>query len=143
MKIRDKTEEKAEAMTLQLQYQAQTKFIKWLMKEEKCDETMAWAIVEGRTDPLEPKYMLGFKLANPVLDIALFKQVSKKSRIQAAKNFADTLSDPEREIFYSEVFNEETAAQFKTALKKEKKKHEVKYDKDGYPIHTKKKGGSR
>ena len=87
--------------------------------------------------------MLGFKLANPVLDIALFKQVSKKSRIQAAKNFADTLSDPEREIFYSEVFNEETAAQFKAALKKEKKKREVKRDKEGYPIHTKKEEGSQ
>ena len=121
-KIRDKTEEKAQELTFKLQYQAQAKYIKWLMKEEKCDETMAWAIVEGRTDPLDPKYMLGFKLANPVLDIALFKQVSKKSRIQAAKNFADTLSDAEREIFYSEVFNEKTATQFKTALKKEKKK---------------------
>lgn len=125
MKIRDKTEEKAQELTFKLQYQAQAKYIKWLMKEEKCDETMAWAIVEGRTDPLEPEYMLGFKLANPVLDIALFKQVSKKSRIQAAKNFADTLSDPEREIFYSDVFNEETATQFKTALKKEKKKRGV------------------
>lgn len=124
-KIRDKTEEKAQELTTKLQYQAQVKYIKWLMKEEECDETMAWAIVEGRTDPLEPKYMLGFKLANPVLDIALFKQIYKKARIQAAKNFADTLSDAEREIFYSEVFNEETAAQFKSALKKEKKKRGV------------------
>ena len=125
MKIRDKTEEKAEAMTVQLRYQAQAKFIKWLMKEEECDETEAWAIVEGRTDPLEHEYMLGFKLADPVLQIALFKQLSKKSRIQAAKNFADTLSDEEREIFYGKVFNEETAGKFKSAYKKEKKKRGV------------------
>ena len=125
MKIRDKTEEKAEAMTIQLRYQAQAKFIKWLMKEEECDETEAWAIVEGRTDPLEYEYMLGFKLADPVLQIALFKQLSKKSRIQAAKNFADTLSDEEREIFYGKVFNEETAGKFKSAYKKEKKKRGV------------------
>ena len=125
MKIRDKTEEKAEAMTIQLRYQAQAKFIKWLMKEEECDETEAWAIVEGRTDPLEHEYMLGFKLADPVLQIALFKQISKKSRIQAAKNFADTLSDEEREIFYGKVFNEETAGKFKSAYKKEKKKRGV------------------
>ena len=125
MKIRDKTEEKAEAMTIQLRYQAQAKFIKWLMKEEECDETEAWAIVEGRTDPLEHEYMLGFKLADPVLQIALFKQLSKKSRIQAAKNFADTLSDEEREIFYGKVFNEETAGKFKSAYKKEKKKRGV------------------
>ena len=125
MKIRDKTEEKAEAMTIQLRYQAQAKFIKWLMKEEECDETEAWAIVEGRTDPLEHEYMLGFKLADPVLQIALFKQLSKKSRIQAAKNFADTLSDEEREIFYGKVFNEDTAGKFKSAYKKEKKKRGV------------------
>ena len=122
MKIRDKTEEKAEAMTLQLTYQAQVKFIKWLMKEEECDQTEALAIVEGRTDPLEYEYMLGFKLANPVLQIALFKQISKKARVQAAKNFAETLSDPEREIFYREVFNEESAGKFKKAYKAEKKK---------------------
>lgn len=125
MKIRDKTEEKAEAMTIQLRYQAQAKFIKWLMKEEECDETEAWAIVEGRTDPLEHEYMLGFKLADPVLQIALFKQISKKSRIQAAKNFAETLSDEEREIFYGKVFNEDTAGKFKNAYKKEKKKRGI------------------
>ena len=125
MKIRDKTEEKAEAMTLQLTYQAQVKFIKWLMKEEECDQTEALAIVEGRTDPLEYEYMLGYKLANPVLQIALFKQISKKARIQAAKNFAETLSDEEREIFYGKVFNEETAGKFKSAYKKEKKKRGV------------------
>ena len=144
MGIKSKVNDKADDLTVQLRYQAQSKYIKWLMKTEECDAEMAWAIVEGRTDdPEDIKYVLGFKLADPVLQIALFKQLSKKSRIQAAKNFAETLSDPEREIFYSEVFNEETAAQFKTALKKEKKKHEVKTDKEGYPIHTKKKGGSR
>ena len=69
--------------------------------------------------------MLGYKLADPVLQIALFKQLSKKARIQAAKNFAETLSDPEREIFYREVFNEETAGKFKKAYKSEKKKRGI------------------
>lgn len=125
MKIRDKIEEKAEAQTLQLQYQAQAKYIKWLMKEEECDEHEARAIVEGRTDPIEYEYMLGYKLANPVLQLALFKQFSKQARIQAAKNFAATLSDPEREIFYREVFNEKSAGKFKKAYKAEKKKRGV------------------
>lgn len=121
MGIRNKTEEKAEIMTLQLQAQAQAKYIQWLMKEEDCDVHEAWAIVEGRTDPIEYEYMLGFKLANPVLQIALFKQVSKKSRKQAAENFAMTLSDEEREIFYTQIFNEETAGKFKSEYKKQKK----------------------
>ena len=130
MKIRDKTEEKAEAMTVQLRYQAQIKYVKWLMKEEDVDQEEALAICEGRTDPIEYKYMLGYKLADPVLQIALFKQLSKKSRIQAAKNFAETLSDEEREIFYGKVFNEDTAGKFKNAYKKEKKKRGVNVEVD-------------
>ncbi len=122
MKIRDKTEQKAQQMTDTLQAQAQADFIKYVMKEEECDSEMAWAIVMGNTDPIEYEYMLGFKLANPVLQLALFKQVSKKSRKQAAENFAMQLSDPEREIFYSQIFNEETAGKFKKAMKDEKKR---------------------
>lgn len=126
MGLRDKTEEKAQQMTDRLQLEAQGRFIKWLMKEEDCDASEAWAIVEGRTDPIEYEYMLGFKLANPILQIALFEQLSKKSRRQAAENFAATLSDPEREIFYSQVFNEETAGKFKKAMKDEKKRKSCK-----------------
>ena len=128
MKIRDKTEEKAEAMTIQLRYQAQIKYIKWLMKEEDIDQEEAIAICEGRTEPIEYEYMLGYKLADPVLQIALFKQVSKKSRLQAAKNFAETLSEEEREIFYNEVFNEESAGKFKKAYKKAKKEKGINDD---------------
>ena len=105
--------------------QAQMKYIQWLMKEEECDYEMAMAIVTGNTDPLEPEYMLGFKLADPVVQIALFKQVSKKSRRLAAENFAATLSDPEKDLFWNEVFNEETGKQFKKAYKAEKKKKGV------------------
>lgn len=126
MSIREKTEDKAQQMTDQLTVQAQGRFIEWVMKEEDVDKDTAWAICLGNTDPPEYDYMLGFKLANPVLQIALFKQLSKKSRIQAAKNFAAGLSDPERDLFYSEIFNEETAGKFKKALKNEKKKKGIK-----------------
>ena len=78
---------------------------------------MAMAIVQGNTDPLEPEYMLGYKLADPVLQLALFKQVSKKSRRQAANNFAATLSEEERILFWNEVFNEENAGKFKKKYK--------------------------
>ena len=49
----------------------------------------------------------------------------KKARRQAAENFAATLSDKEKDLFYTQVFNEETGKQFKKELKKEKKKHGV------------------
>ena len=130
MGIKSKIEDKAQETTDTLQFQAQARFIKWLMKEEDVDQETAWAIVEGRTDPPEYDYMLGFKLANPVLQLALFSQISKEKRKQAAENFAATLSDPERELFYSQVFDEKNAKKFKDVMKKEKKKarrgkHEV------------------
>ena len=122
MGIRSKIEDRAMQLQSDLAAQSQMKYIQWLMKEEECDYEMAMAIVMGNTDPLEPEYMLGFKLADPVVQIALFKQVSKKSRRQAAENFAATLSDPEKDLFWNEVFNEETGKQFKKAYKAEKKK---------------------
>ena len=121
MGIKSRIEERATQMQSDLAAQAQMKYIQWLMKEEECDYEMAMAIVMGNTDPLEPEYMLGFKLADPVLQLALFKQHPKSSRVQAAKNFAETLSDQERILFWNEVFSEENAGKFKKKLKKEKK----------------------
>ena len=122
MGIKTKVEDRATQLQSDLAAQAQMKYIQWLMKEEECDYEMAMAIVMGNTDPLEPEYMLGFKLADPVLQIALFKQLSKKARMQAAQNFAATLSEEEEKIFWTEVFNPENAKQFKKAYKAEKKK---------------------
>ena len=127
-KIRNKIDDRAMQLQQDLANQAQMKYIQWLMKEEECDYEMAIAIVMGNTDPLEPEYMLGYKLADPVLQIALFKQLSKKARMQAAQNFAATLSEPEELIFWTEVFNPENAKQFKKAYKAEKKKKGVVID---------------
>jgi len=128
MGIKTKVEDKAMQKQQELAALAQMEYIRWLMKEEECDYEMAIAIVMGNTDPLEPEYMLGYKLADPVLQIALFKQISKKARKQAALNFADTLSDVEKDLFWNEVFNEKTAKQFKSEYKKEKKKKGVSKD---------------
>ena len=128
MGIKRKVEDRAMQLQSDLAAQTQMKYIQWLMKEEDCDYEEAMAIVQGLTDPLEPEYMLGFKLADPVLQIALFKQISKKARRQAAQNFAATLSDPEKDLFWSEVFNDETGKQFKKAYKAEKKKKGITTD---------------
>ena len=130
MGIKARVEDRAMQMQSDLAAQAQMKYISWLMKEEECDYEMAMAIVQGNTDPLEPEYMLGFKLADPVLQIALFKQLSKKARMQAAQNFAATLSEQEENIFWTEVFNPEKAKEFKKAYKAEKKKKNVKINDD-------------
>ena len=127
-KIRNKIDDRALQLQQDLANQAQMKYIQWLMKEEECDYEEAIAIVMGNTDPLEPEYMLGYKLADPVLQIALFKQLSKKARMQAAQNFAATLSEQEELIFWTEVFNPENAKQFKKAYKAEKKKKGITTD---------------
>ena len=128
MGIRSKLEEAAMQKTQDLTAQAQYKYIQWLMKEEECSYEEAIAIVQGRTDPLEIEYMLGYKLSDPAWMIALFKQPGKKRRMNAALNFADLLSDPEKEVFWKEVFNAETGKAFKEKWKKEKKKKGIKND---------------
>lgn len=120
MTIKTKVNEKAQTLTDKMAMQAQAKYIQWLMKEEECSYEMAMAIVEGRTEPMEYEYMLGYKLANPVVQLAMFKQHNKNARRQAAKNFAMTLSEEEKRIFYAEVFNEETGKKFKDEYKRTK-----------------------
>lgn len=122
MGIRTKIEEKALDVNAQLTAQAQMKYLSWLMDEEQIDYEEALAIVQGRTDPVEWEYILGYKLSDPALMIALFKQPRKKNRINAAKNFADTLEPEEAAIFWTQVFDEENGKQFKEKLKEEKKK---------------------
>ena len=128
MGIKGKIEEYSLNKARDLGAQAQAKYIGWLMKEEDCDYEEALAIVQGRTDPLEPEYMLGYKLADPVWMIAIFKQHGKDNRLKAARNFAALLTEEEKKIFWEEVFDEKNAKAFKKKYKEEKKKHGVKDD---------------
>jgi hypothetical protein len=128
MGLKSRIEEKALDVNQQLTAQAQMKYLSWLMNEEQIDYEEALAIVQGRTDPVEWEYMLGYKLSDPALLIALFKQPRKKNRINAAKNFAMTLTDEEKIIFWRDVFDEKNAKQFKKKLKEEKKKKGIEYD---------------
>ena len=123
MGIKSRIEEKAMDTQQTLAAHAQMKYLSWLMKEEECDYEEALAIVQGRTDPLEPEYMLGYKLADPVVMIAIFKQHGKNNRLSAARNFAATLTEEERILFWNEVFDEKNAKQFKKKYKKAKKEH--------------------
>lgn len=128
MGIRSKLEETALEKSQDLDFKAQAEYIRWLMKEEDCSYEEAIAIVQGRTEPLEVEYMLGYKLSSPAWMIALFKQPGKKRRLNAALNFAETLSDEEKIVFWRDVFNAETGKAFKDKWKKEKKKKGVKDD---------------
>ena len=125
MKLKTKIENKATDLQNTLAVQAQAKYIKWLMKEEDIDYETAMAIVEYRTDPIEWEYTLGYKLADPVWMIAIFKQTGKEKRRSAAENFAKELRPEEADIFWGQVFNVETGKKFKNEYKKAKKSHGI------------------
>lgn len=116
-KIKEGMELKAMNLQSTMASRAQLKFVHWLAKEDKISIDEAWDQCLGNSDPVNPNHTLGYKLADPVVQLALFGQLKKANRIQAAKNFSMSLSDEERELFYSKVFNEETGQKFKDALK--------------------------
>ena len=130
--VSEKMERKAQDLQARLAIEAQRRYVNWVIKdiqkEEgiKIDYDMAWAICTGQsidedTGKPEYEYMLGFKLADPVIQLALFKQRDKEARKQAAFNFAQGLSDEEKKMFYEQIFNEKTAESWKRVYKREKK----------------------
>lgn len=121
MKIKDSVETKAQQLQSRLAAQAQVKYVHWIMREEGIDSEEAWAIVEGRTDPREPELILGYRLSDPVVVMALFMQHSAKRRQQAAENFAAGLEDDLKDLFWKEVFTEKNRLAYIKKWKAEKK----------------------
>lgn len=117
--IIDKVKNKAADLQTTLAGHAQMRYLNWIMQEENCTYDEALAIVSGRTDPQEPEYILGYQLADPVLQIALFAQARKTKRDQAAQNFARSLPDDLAAIFWKDVYTDEGRKKF---LKKYKQK---------------------
>ena len=100
---------------------ARNKFIQWVMKEEECDYETAYALCTRRTDPVEPEYSLGYKMASPVYQIAMNKQLRKSKREQAIANFKELLEPDELEIFEREVLTRDCRKMWKEEEKKQKK----------------------
>lgn len=121
-KFRQLSTEKAWEMHDHLQGEAQMRFIQYVMKEEDVDFEMAAAICTGRTDPKEPEYTLGYKLADPMGMMAMNMQLGKKARAQAVENFEATLDEDELKLFREQVATKSTREMFRDALKRKKKK---------------------
>lgn len=117
--IREKLTGKAWDLTNRLAGEAQLKFIQKVMEWEQVDFETAQAICLGRTDPKEPEYTLGFKLADPVLQCAMNAQ-RKKHRQQAIENFRATLDPDELEIFDRDVLSLDTRDMMKMEFKRKK-----------------------
>ena len=100
---------------------ARSKFIQWVMKEEDCDYETAYALCTRHTDPVEPEYSLGYKMASPVYQVAMNAQLRKSKREQAIENFKAMLEPDELELFEKEVLTKDTRKMWK-----EEKKQKVK-----------------
>lgn len=119
MGIKSKTEEKILDAAYTLRAQAQAQFVNWVMNEEGWDFDTAWAVCNGEhPDISEPKYTLGYKLADPITQTS-FNLARKKNREAAREKFRAKLTDEEKELFDSEDPEEERRL-FKKKLKKKK-----------------------
>lgn len=105
--------------------QARSEYIAKVMKWEEVDYETAYYICIGRTDPKEPEYTLGYKMADPVLMLAMFGQMRKKKREQARDNFRRELDEDELKLFEEYVNKDDTEKQWKKSYKEEKKRKGV------------------
>lgn len=101
---------------------ARSRFIEWVMKEEDCDYETAYALCTRHTDPVDPEYSLGYKMASPVYQVAMNAQVRRSKREQAIENFKQMLEPDELEIFEKEVLTKDTRKMWKEEKKKQKVK---------------------
>lgn len=106
--------------------QARSEYIGKVMKWEECDYETAYYICIGRTDPREPEYTLGYKMADPIMMMAMFGQVRKKKRELARDEFRRMLEPDELPLFEEYVNKDDTEKQWKKAYKEEKKNKGVK-----------------
>lgn len=122
MKVTEKIKEKAWQGIDASDAMARAKFIEWVMKEEDCDYETAYALCTRHTDPVEPEYSLGYKMASPVYQVAMNAQLRKSKREQAIENFKAMLEPDELELFEKEVLTKDTRKMWKEEKKKQKVK---------------------
>lgn len=128
MTIRDKATGRAEN-TIVRQYakaKGQGAFLEDVMRWEGCSLDEAMLFCTGKTDPIHWEYTLGYKLADPVWNIGIYKQLGNKARAKAAKNFRKLLTPEEDELFCSECLGKTARAirkQYKREIKAAKAKH--------------------
>ncbi len=74
-------------------------YLKTVMELEGCDMETAMRFCQGDTDPIDYEYTLGWKLADPIWFLGMFKQPGKKARAKAVENFKKMLCPEELELF--------------------------------------------
>ena len=128
MTIREKAAERAEMSEARdyLRGRGQLQFVQSVMELENCTYEKAMDYCLGRTDPVHTEYTLGYKLADPVWSIGIYKQIGHHARAKAAANFRKLLTPEEDELFVAECMGKTARSirkEMKSQIKAEKKKH--------------------
>lgn len=100
-RIKDMLRDEAEASRIRqgLAGMGRERFIAKVMQEDGLTAEETYALCLGQTDPPDPKYTLGWKLADPVWSVGILFQPGKRARSKAAENFRATLTAEEAELF--------------------------------------------
>lgn len=128
MTIREKAAERAEMSEARdyLRGKGQLQFVQNVMEWESCSLDEAMLYCTGKTDPVHHEYTLGYKLADPVWNTGIYKQIGHHARAKAAANFRKLLTPEEDELFVAECMGK-TARSIRKAMKSQiraaKKKH--------------------
>ena len=102
-----------------------SKYIEWVMKEEDCNYETAWSLCTRHTDPVEPKYSLGYRMASPAYQMAM-NQKNKAKREIAIERFKQMLEPDELELFEKEVLTMDTRKMWEEEKRKQKKEKKQK-----------------
>lgn len=111
----------------------QTKYVEDVMSMEECDRETALRLCLGLSDPVDYEHTLGYKMADTVWFLGMFKQAGRKARLKARENFKKQLCPEELELFekYCEGMNAgKIRAQTNREMKAEKKKRKGKLPPD-------------
>lgn len=117
-KILEMSREKAWELHDRLQGEAGVRFISQVMEWEGCDFDTARAMCDRSSDPVRPEYSLGWKLADPMTQLAMWGQPGKKARRKAVEDFELRLEPDELELFRRDVLPMRARDKFKAALKR-------------------------
>lgn len=121
MKIRGIATEKALEMQDKLAAKARYDFLMKVMEWEDVSYEVAIAICTGKTDPKETEYTLGYKMADPMMQMAMHGQLSAKARAKAVEQFEKTLDEDELTKFRTEVMPMNMRQMLKQEMKRKKK----------------------
>lgn len=127
MTIRDKARERAEHTYVReyAKSKGQGAFLEDVMRWEGCSLEEAMLYCTGKTDPIHWEYTLGYKLADPVWNIGIYKQIGHHARAKAAANFRKLLTPEEDELFVTQCLGKTARAirkDYKREIKAAKKK---------------------